>query len=730
MTVDTRDLQRLLSFLELSTFHRDWSVTQAALDCSVEFACNLTRLTRSRYEGQGEESRKGFQSAANATSNETQTEVDFATRVALLLCDQLAFVGARGKENHEEESAKIQEASEERRFERLCSLHEFIVRLVRGCPQISSIMIDSVSGIIERSTSEQLKDSLQPIDKQQSVTEISHLEVDNEARTKSILEGAAAPVVDTACRDLQLLESRLEFILALCHCLCVCVRDLEVNIACIVFPKLLDLSTMIQELDPSCEILRAILPALLKARMVNQQRDISAEKSVKRLILRTIVQMRRSGDLWAAYKVGVEAAGYGLWAAAYPTFELLAKKAQSEGCYLWLVSLSQLAKAEGILANVTANEESLLDRMRSRETDSDLRRVMSGGLGPVGMDLDGPFRSTDEHTEEKGEEKEVDCLMFGEAAARAIPLLRGAGNSLAAGVCSERTFEFQRWLISLRLRLVQTVAEFVRVVDFLSLDVGASDEEASRYNRREGNHINMQNPVLDIGSASGFDGGVTGDEVYKRQFVSSYKSAGKKSFALGTQLMHQAKELDLLSISFMGLDLESSQSLSRTALSCSLLAFCSHAVFSISPLGRENHSFDIKPSAQDLYNRLRQFKGFESKELSSLCVGEKPDMEIFGTASFGSATTSLASICKRTLENVFQLRKEGAAMVQSGQLQAVCRRGVNILHVVVSEWFQSQSPIPKFFFCTRYFLPPSSLGDKFYMEIDNILSQSFVCLFR
>ena len=722
MTVDPGDLQRLLSFLELSAFHHDWSVTQAALDCSVEFSCSLTRLTRSRYEGQGEESRKGFQTLVKASEspNETQTGVDFATRVALLLCDQLAFVGARGKENHKEESAEFQEASEERRFERLCLLHEFIVRLVRGCPQISYVMIDSVSGIIERSTSEQLQDSLRLNDKQQFVTEISHMEVDNEARTKSILEGAADPVVDTACRDFHFLESRLEFVLALCRCLCVCVQDLEVNIACIVFPKLLDLSTMIQDLDPSCEILRAILPALLKTRMIYQQRDISAEKSVKRLILRTIVQMRRSGDFWAAYKVGVEAAGYGLSAAVYSTFELLAKKAQSEGCYLWLFSLSQLAKAEGILANVTANEERLLDRMRSRESDSDLKRVMSGGFGPVGMDLDESYKSTDEHTEEKGEEKVVDCLMFGEAAARAIPLLRGAGNSLAAGVCSERTFEFQRWLISLRLRLIQTLAEFVRVINFLSLDVGASDKEASRYNRREGNHINMQNLVLDIGSAGGFEG-VTGDEVYQRQFESSYKSTGEKSFALGTQLMHRAKELDLLSISFMGLDPESSESLSRTALSCSLLAFCSHAVFSISPVGREHHSFDIQPSAQDLYNRLRQFKGFECTELSCLCVSEKPDMESFGTASFGSATTSLASICKRTLENVFQLRKEGAAMVQSGQLQAVCGRGMNILHTVVSEWFQSHSPIPKFFFCTRYVLPPSFLGDKFYMEIDNIL---------
>ena len=109
MTVDPSDLQRLLSFLELSAFHHDWSVTQAPLDCSVEFACNLTRLTRSRYEGQGEESRKGFQTLVNPSEspNETQTGVDFATRVALLLRDQLAFVGAHGKENYKEEPAKF-----------------------------------------------------------------------------------------------------------------------------------------------------------------------------------------------------------------------------------------------------------------------------------------------------------------------------------------------------------------------------------------------------------------------------------------------------------------------------------------------------------------------------------------------------------------------------------------------------------------------------------------------
>lgn len=655
MMMNKSDLHRLLSTIELSVIHHAWPVVKTALECAVIFGCNLTRL---ELEEETE------------TCNRSANDVHFGTRVGLLLCDQLAIEGAHAK-NQNKDYTTDQQVKEEFNPERLYVLQGLVVQLVH-CPQVAPSMIGSLVSMVKVFTIEQLKDDLQSKDEQTPVAETSHMEIDNGEATKT-------EEVTTQCHSDEsddVLEKKLEYVLTLCHCISLCANDVESNTAHVVFPKLLDLATEISARDPFCQILRVIIPAVLRIWRVKRIRRIEEKRITGSLLIKCIGEMKNCGEFWSVYKVGLEAAVNGLWAPLSTVFEELTSKVQSEGCYLWLLSLSYLAKAEAFLGDVViykGTDQNNFSEVRTGTTRGGQSSTSSQKSGPTVMDVKETSQGV-QLEKKMDQDGEIVSRSFGEAVARAIPLFHQACTSLASGVCSDRTFEFQQWFVSIRLRMLQYVAELSHILmSSCTLDTSASSTL----------DINIQSSASDMWSRREVPAAI--DDEYERQSMSSFKSGGEKTSSLCTHLIQLSKELDLLSISFAGLARQSFQPLCEAALGCSLLAVCTEALL-------VGSHFD-QLAAQYLDYRLKNVR-FDME----LSCGESTG---FGL-DYASPSDSLAKLCYWAIKNVHQLQRDAAGTEEHGNSNKIRGNIVTFLQLLINKWSHLQYSLPRFFFCTRF----------------------------
>lgn len=659
MMMNKSDLHRLLSTIELSVIHHAWPVVRAALECAVIFGCNLTRL---ELEEETE------------TCNRSASDVHFGTRVGLLLCDQLAIEGAHAK-TLSKDCTTDQEVKEEFNPERLYVLQGLVVQLAR-CPQVAPSMIGSLASMVKVFTKEQLKDDLQSKDEQTPVTETSHMKIDR-------AEAMKTEEVTTQCHSDEsddLLEKKLEYVLTLCHCISLCVNDVESNTAHVVFPKLLDLATEISAVDPFYQIVRVIIPALLRIWRVKRIRRTEEKRIIECLLIKCFGQMENFGEFWSVYKVGLEVAVNGLWAPLSRVFEELTKKVQSEGCYLWLLSLSHLAKAEAFLGDVViykGTDQNIFSEVRTGTTEGGGQVSTSFQRSePTVMDVNETSQGV-QFEKKIDQDGEIVSHIFGEAAARAIPLFHQACTSLASGVCSDRTFEFQQWFVSIRLRMLQYIAELSQILmSSCTLDTSASSSTLD---------INIQSSASDIWSRSEVPAAI--DDEYERQSMSSFKSGGEKTSSLCTHLIQLSKELDLLSISFAGLTRQSFQPLCEAAVGCSLLAYCTEALLLCS-----SH-FD-QLAAQNLNCRLKNVKRFDMELLYGESMG-------FGL-DYASPSDSLAKLCYWAIKNVRQLRRDATGTEEHSSSNKIRGNIVTFLQLLISKWSHLQFSLPRFFFCTRF----------------------------
>lgn len=703
------ELYRLLLAIESNFLSYTWPLRLAALECLGSYGCDLATLklpagsdrpdaekstldTEFAEEvSEREEARLPYKGSASSIhgSNWYQNNRNFAVRVGLLLCDQLALEGAltlgmKYKVIRDEP----REAKNDCNPDRLLVITGLVARLMQNCPEIVPIILDSLSLLIKSVTQKYVADVRLLIGKEEAVA-LMDIDSTGSAEPEAVLEGNG--FLSTR------LEAELEFVLTLCHCMYMGVSGMNLASACSTFPKFLDLTTQVSGDDSACHILRATLPPLLRIWSLSGRKS-NDRRTIESHITKCINQMRNIGEVWITYKVASEAAAYGFWRPACTVFEELVKKVHSEGCYLWLLGLSHVANAEAALCFADNNKEHR--KSPGKEVPAS---PVDDGVRPctwkagIEMDVDrGGMNNTPLELKDQGDNL---AFTFGKAAAIAIPLLRQVGSILAAGVCSERTFEFQRWLISIRLRMVQSIADLLQTLKLVLSSYSLPDTTIPAVD------MNMDCSVPASGSLGG-EASVSAisDGIYDRQFLSTFRSAKDRASGICSQLMHLSKELDLLGFSFLGIDQESLECLREASVTCSLLAFCTEAVFLVVLPSSDN--LKDQSTVRNLYFRLKHVDGFQGIDLLESWVWAKNEME--GPLMGGCcANSAVVGVCDWAIKIISKLERGTFISKQQSSVQDVRVENLHFLQLLIRECLRLPCPIPRYFFCTRYSLSAS-----------------------
>lgn len=640
--VDRSELFRLLLTVELNLLQYAGSLRRAALECLGSFGCELgflRFLAGSDYPdadkptlgreftkevSEGEQIMYNGNSISKNLSRIPQSNMNFAARVGLLLCDTLALEGSTALiDRNKVTGGEIQETKNDFDPTRLQVITRLVARLMQSCPEVLPMILDSISSLIKAATQKYVQDVRLLIGKQEAVTS---MDTDSKESTEPKVSLRESESVGSG------LEVELEFVLSLCHCMYAGVRGagttgMDSNSACIILPKLLDLTKQVSGDDSACHILRATLPPLLRIWSLSG-RSSNDRKNIESYITKCIDQMSKIGEVWVAYKVASEAATNGFWSPVYTLVDELTRKVHSEG---YMNSAVPEPKDQG-----------------------------------------------DNFT-----------LKFGDAAAKAIPLLRQVGSVLAAGVCSERTFEFQRWFVSIRLRMVQSVTDILQILNLVLSSHSLPNTTKPAVD------MNMDCAVPAFES-SGVDCAVF-DNIYDRRIQSTFKSAKARASIICTQLMHLSKELDILGLSFLGLDEESLECLCEAAINCSLISFCTYAVFTVGSTSADN--VRGHPTVQNLHFRLKHINGFEGLDLLQTWIGTNNESE--DSLVGGCPRGAIVKVCGWAIKIISRLERGSPVLKQQSSLQDVPVEPLRFLQLLIGECSQLPFPIPKYFFCTR-----------------------------
>lgn len=693
--VDRSELFRLLLTVELNLLQYAGSLRRAALECLGSFGCELgflRFLAGSDYPdadkptlgreftkevSEGEQIMYNGNSISKNLSRIPQSNMNFAARVGLLLCDTLALEGSTALiDRNKVTGGEIQETKNDFDPTRLQVITRLVARLMQSCPEVLPMILDSISSLIKAATQKYVQDVRLLIGKQEAVTS---MDTDSKESTEPKVSLRESESVGSG------LEVELEFVLSLCHCMYAGVRGagttgMDSNSACIILPKLLDLTKQVSGDDSACHILRATLPPLLRIWSLSG-RSSNDRKNIESYITKCIDQMSKIGEVWVAYKVASEAATNGFWSPVYTLVDELTRKVHSEGCYLWLLSLSLLATAERTVGFCNKEHLRSSDSPVPTSAVNDTEKLMDIDTGYMNSAVPEPKDQGDNFT-----------LKFGDAAAKAIPLLRQVGSVLAAGVCSERTFEFQRWFVSIRLRMVQSVTDILQILNLVLSSHSLPNTTKPAVD------MNMDCAVPAFES-SGVDCAVF-DNIYDRRIQSTFKSAKARASIICTQLMHLSKELDILGLSFLGLDEESLECLCEAAINCSLISFCTYAVFTVGSTSADN--VRGHPTVQNLHFRLKHINGFEGLDLLQTWIGTNNESE--DSLVGGCPRGAIVKVCGWAIKIISRLERGSPVLKQQSSLQDVPVEPLRFLQLLIGECSQLPFPIPKYFFCTRYFL--------------------------
>ncbi|KAJ6673293.1 C1ORF73 PROTEIN [Salix viminalis] len=152
-------------------------------------------------------------------------------------------------------------------------------------------------------------------------------------------------------------------------------------------------------------------------------------------------------DNWSAYKAGTFAACQGAWITAAFVFEQLTSKAQSGSCSCWLKSLTQFAQTESKFQfyPITQWGFSLADWSKINEFPVMLFQDISNELG-------------------RGAVENINEPNYTEMLLQAYHGLCSSRKTLESIVTSNKSFCFQRWFLAIRVELLGTMENVVKVL--------------------------------------------------------------------------------------------------------------------------------------------------------------------------------------------------------------------------------------------------------------------------
>ncbi|CAI0401488.1 unnamed protein product, partial [Linum tenue] len=365
--------------------------------------------------------------------------------------------------------------------------------------------------------------------------------------------------------------------------------------------------------------------------------------------LECVMEMLKEKNFWQLYTIGKFAAGQGAWVTAKFIFEQIASKVQSESSSCWLKSLAQHAQCEMRI------QLFLLPKLRCSLAEWSLTKEI-----PILY-----FRNISCGSVDQGVSVQVCGESYGEVLVEAHNSIRSSAETLDCVVKFGNSFYFQRWFLALRMLVLTTVYDVLKVLG----SSGSGHAEGSL--------------------AHG---------------LSSVQQITQCSFRL-TRL---AQELDLLYISFINMDTKSSNIISALALSCSLLAFTSGTAASFATVhANDNSNLHLnRMSIEDLAGRLWLIDPDTCSilfQLLDVSLGiDHPHVQPRNQKLESGEVRDITSICHDVVSRVDGFRNELKDPVDNVEaLLKVTVESFQLLLNTIVKWLQIPFKLPMYFFKTR-----------------------------
>ncbi|KAK9098201.1 hypothetical protein Syun_025246 [Stephania yunnanensis] len=394
----------------------------------------------------------------------------------------------------------------------------------------------------------------------------------------------------------------------------------------------------------------------------------------QRLSLSFAEKMMGDQNNWAAYAAGKSAACQGGWFAAAFTFRKLMDKVQSDVCHYWLKSLALLARSEcAILLLFPEQSREVLNMLQI----SDMEAKFPLASSAIGQHDSWSFNS----------------ILISENLNKACNDVRSAADMLAPAAASttDKTFVFQRWFLTLRGKVLETVGDMHKLL--------------SSYNLRRENH----------GCNNVQAGGNT--MVSNREPDKHYHSLLYFLSRILLQLRALVRKYDLLACSFFGMDKGSFKIIATLALHYSLLAFCTgfvlycpsqhtHKQSEYSNMGKVDE-FLFSMLFHDLAERLRHIDDEISTNLRHglLLFGKPnscfhvPHRALLDKA--GCKEKETLDVCRFAVSGVLSIHeREKKLSVEEIPLDFYKIR-LQLLSNVLEKWIGISLQVPKYFFEVR-----------------------------
>lgn len=385
--------------------------------------------------------------------------------------------------------------------------------------------------------------------------------------------------------------------------------------------------------------------------------------------IKCAVKILADKEYWPAYNAGLYAACRGTWFTSNCIFTDLSARVKCKSHCCWLKSLAQFSLAEMKLQMLILPDKgsSLIECLEKIKIPN--------------VPIRGKFCRTGE-----GATKSMNSSEFGDKVSDAYFYMQSSWKMLQSGTASDRAFLFQTWFMALRVKLLEIVAEMIKVSASISFD------------KDNGNNKGIER---------------RGDECMK--FL-------RELILISSRWMMLSKEFDLLAVSFIGIDRKSLQVISTLALGCSLLSFVTgFALFIPSFYPKESLASGLEDSKnitwtvvlQNLSGRIIHINHEITKSILSLLDVKERPKSCFHLQSKNQPSScearELLSICHSAVSGIINLRNQTNGVWEES-LSQISKVGGGLAMNVIMNWFQIPIPAPKYYFKVR---PP--IGAELYV---------------
>ncbi|KAI3965627.1 hypothetical protein MKX01_010584 [Papaver californicum] len=396
----------------------------------------------------------------------------------------------------------------------------------------------------------------------------------------------------------------------------------------------------------------------------------------ERLVVEYMKKIIAGNDNWSAYKFVQWAACKGMWLVVAVLSGQLINKVQSESNVNWLKSLTLFAQAESTVLLLNFPEQ-----------------VSEVWVAPCTSALREPGC---------GSAWNADSQNYVGSLTEACTSIRAASEVLGSAISLNETFYFQRWFLDVRAKFLEAALDILR---FLSSDTCNNSNSCSK-------------------ASVSHEGSTEAEETPPDFHLLVYFLT---RFSL--RLNRLVREFDLLATSFIGMDTESFRTISRLALNCSVLAFCTGFVLyhpnlyeksmlcDLESLMKCSHSTLLK----DAIKRLQHVDEETSTNLKVLLSSIEEPKSCFHLHKktflyrSGFREREILVVSRDAVTKVLHLQEEASKMNSKGILGQVSKAGVQLLRGILIKWMQISLQTPKYFFQVR----PCPGAELFTCSADN-----------